>query len=48
MNGPCNELEMFEISDLGRQLEDFAFWFEWGPGQACLSTISSLKFTVVS
>ncbi|XP_018720289.2 putative two-component response regulator ARR13 [Eucalyptus grandis] len=33
MNGPSNELEMFEISDLDHQLEDFAFWFEQGSGQ---------------
>ncbi|KAF8008603.1 hypothetical protein BT93_K2310 [Corymbia citriodora subsp. variegata] len=48
MNGPSNELQTFEIFDSGRQLEDFNFWCEQELGQARLSTISSLKFTVVS
>lgn len=48
MNGPGEELQGFEISDSGHQLDDVIPWIEQDLGQACLSTTSPLKFTVVS
>ncbi|XP_048137776.1 two-component response regulator ARR11-like [Rhodamnia argentea] len=47
MNSPSKEIQRIESSDSCYQLEDFDPWIDEDLGQACLSPISSLKFTVV-